>query len=441
MKIIFLLLALSLTFFLSCDNSINTNSDEVNSALSDFYWTVQSGSSLNEVINDIEIDNKSNIYIVGYTLGDLYGTTNSGNKDIIILKYNDNGTLEWSRQIGTNKNEEAMGISKDQQNSIFIVGSTYGGLEGESHQGSSDIFILKYNELGAKQWSDQLGTNKIDYATSVSLDISGNPFLTGSTNRGLDSNSNAGDNKSDYFISKYDNSGNKQSTNQYGVTKDDTAYAIAIDGSGNLYVTGSTSNALDSETHVGNKDVFIVKFDASLNREWTKQIGTTSNDESYGVTYDSLGNIYVIGYTQGNLDNNVRKGTGNDKDFFILKYDENGNKIWSRQGGTDTEDIAYDVAKDSLDNIYIAGKTCSSLNNNNFKGACDYFLIKYNSSGTVQWTKQGGTSSEDIAKGVDIDSSNNIYITGYTYGSIDGNKNQGGTDYFLIKFNTEGFKQ
>ena len=163
MKIIFLLLALSLTFFLSCDNSINTNSDEVNSALSDFYWTVQSGSSLNEVINDIEIDNKSNIYIVGYTSGDLHGTSNSGNKDIIILKYNDNGTLEWSRQIGTNKNEEAMGISKDQQNSILIVGSTYGGLEGESHQGSSDIFILKYNELGTKQWIDQLGTNKIDY--------------------------------------------------------------------------------------------------------------------------------------------------------------------------------------------------------------------------------------------------------------------------------------
>ena len=198
---------------------------------------------------------------------------------------------------------------------------------------------------------------------------------------------------------------------------------------------------MDSETHVGNKDIFIVKFDSSLNREWTKQIGTSSDDESYGVTHDSLGNIYIIGYTQGNLDNNVRKGTGNDKDFFILKYDENGNKIWSRQGGTDAEDIAYDVANDSLDNVYIAGKTCSSLNNNNFKGACDYFLIKYNSSGTVQWTKQGGTSLQDIAKGVDIDSSNNIYITGYTYGSIDGNKNQGGTDYFLIKYNTEGFKQ
>ena len=124
---------------------------------------------------------------------------------------------------------------------------------------------------------------------------------------------------------------------------------------------------MDSETHVGNKDIFIVKFDASLNREWTKQIGTSSDDESYGVTHDSLGNIYIIGYTQGNLDNNVRKGTGNDKDYFILKYDENGNKIWSRQGGTDAEDIAYDVAKDSLDNIYIAGKTCSSLNNNNLK--------------------------------------------------------------------------
>ena len=90
MKIFLIIIALSNIFFLSCDNSVNTNSDEVDLALSDFYWTVQSGSSSNEVINDINIDNKSNIYIVGYTLGNLHGATNSGNKDIIILKYNSN---------------------------------------------------------------------------------------------------------------------------------------------------------------------------------------------------------------------------------------------------------------------------------------------------------------------------------------------------------------
>ena len=131
----------------------------------------------------------------------------------------------------------------------------------------------------------------------------------------------------------------------------------------------------------------------------------------------------------------------NLKDIFIIKYDENGNKLWSLQEGTDSEDIAYGVATDSLDNIYIAGKTCSNLNNNILKGVCDYFLIKYNSSGNVQWYKQGGTLLEDIAKGIDIDSFNNIFITGYTYGSIDGKTNQGGTDYFLIKYNTEGYKQ
>ena len=69
------------------------------------------------------------------------------------------------------------------------------------------------------------------------------------------------------------------------------------------------------------------------------------------MTTDSLGNIYVVGYTKGSLDNNIRKGTGNDKDIFIIKYDENGNKLWSLQEGTDSEDIAYGVATDSLDNI------------------------------------------------------------------------------------------
>ena len=138
---------------------------------------------------------------------------------------------------------------------------------------------------------------------------------------------------------------------------------------------------------------------------------------------------------------NTRSGTNNDKDIFLIKYDENGNKLWSRQEGTDSEDIAYGVAVDSLDNLYVTGKTCSNLNANIQKGNCDYFLIKYNSSGTNLWTKQGGSSSLDVGKAVGVDSSDFIYIAGYTYGNIDGKTNLGGTDYFIVKYNRDGYKQ
>ena len=91
----------------------------------------------------------------------------------------------------------------------------------------------------------------------------GNSIIIGATNRGLDSNSNAGDNKSDYFISVYNKNGAKQSTNQYGVLKNDIGYGIALDNAGNTYITGSSENSIDGEAHSGKKDIFLIKFDSS----------------------------------------------------------------------------------------------------------------------------------------------------------------------------------
>ena len=439
MKIIYNIIFL-LFLLISCDDSHDTNTEQMEISLSEMYWTIQSGTTLNDVINDITIDKKDNIYLSGYSQGTLSELSNSGNKDVILLKYNDKGKLVWSKQIGTLTNEEGKGIKYDSQNNIYVVGSTHSSLDGNTHTGLSDLFILKYNELGIKQWSKQLGTDKIDQALSVLIDSSESVFITGRTNGDLVSNTNK-DNKSDYFIIKYDNSGNKISTNQFGVTKDDISFSITNDKTGNIYISGSTSNTLDNETHIGGKDLFIVKYDSSLNRLWTKTLGTSNDEEAYSLALDSLGNLYVVGYTKGSLDGNSRLGTSNDKDIFIIKYDEDGNKEWSRQVGTSSEDIAYDVAVDSLDRIYITGKTCSDFNGNSHKGDCDYFLMKINSTGRQIWTRQGGTSFLDIAKSVDFDSSNNIYICGYTFGSIDGKNQLGGADYFVVKYNNEGYKQ
>ena len=95
----------------------------------------------------------------------------------------------------------------------------------------------------------------------------------------------------------------------------------------------------------------------------------------------------------------------------------------------------------SSNEIYITGRTEGSLDSNNNLGSYDGFLVKYNSSGKKQWTKQFGTSSTDWANGVAIDSSGNIVVTGYTDGSLDGNSNSGGSDLFLLKFNSSGTKQ
>jgi hypothetical protein len=153
---------------------------------------------------------------------------------------------------------------------------------------------------------------------------------------------------------------------------------------------------------------------------------------------DSSDNIYVTGYTAGGLDWNTNSG---DNDTFLVKYNSSGTKQWTQQLGTSTDDLGYGVAVDSSNNIYLTGWTQGGLDGNINAGGQDIFLVKYNSSGTKQWTQQLGSTSHEVGNGVTVDSSDNIYVTGTTYGGLDGNTNSGNLDIFLVKFNSDGVKQ
>ena len=157
----------------------------------------------------------------------------------------------------------------------------------------------------------------------------------------------------------------------------------------------------------------------------TKQLGTSSTDYGYSVTSDSSDNIYVTGYTFGGLDGNTSSG---GRDIFLVKYNSSGTKQWTKQLGSynskgygSSNELGNVVTTDSSGNIYVTGWTDGDLDGNTSSGESDIFLVKYNSSGTKQWTKQMGTSSQDYGKGVTTDSSGNIYVTGWTVGGLDGN--------------------
>ena len=116
-------------------------------------------------------------------------------------------------------------------------------------------------------------------------------------------------------------------------------------------------------------------------------------------------------------------------------------KQWTQQLGTSSEDEGYGVTVDSSDNIYVTGWTTGGLDGNTNSGGFDLFLVKYNSSGTKQWTQQLGTSVHENGLGVAVDNSSNIYVTGETQGELDGNTNSGDYDVFLVKYNSDGVKQ
>jgi len=394
------------------------------------------GTSSNDYGQGVTVDSSNNIYVTGRTYGGLDGNTNSGGEDLFLVKYYDNGTKQWTQQLGTSSDDEGWGVTVDSSDNIYVTGRTYGGLDGNTNSGSYDIFLVKYNSSGTKQWTKQLGTSSGDYGRGVTVDSSNNIYVTGYTQGGLDGNTSSG--SRDIFLVKYYDNGTKQWTKQLGTSSDDYGYGVTVDSSDNLYVTGYTSGGLDGNTSSGDKDLFLVKYNSSGTKQWTKQLGTSSTDRGFGVTVDSSNNIYVTGYTQGGLDGNTNSGS---YDIFLVKYNSSGTKQWTKQLGTSSSEGGVGVTVDSSDNIYVTGYTNGGLDGNTSSGGYDLILVKYNSSGTKQWTQQLGTSSNEWGEGVTVDSSNNIYVTGYTNGGLDGNTSSGGNDIFLVKYNSSGLKQ
>ncbi|MBN2724369.1 MAG: SBBP repeat-containing protein, partial [Deltaproteobacteria bacterium] len=181
----------------------------------------------------------------------------------------------------------------------------------------------------------------------------------------------------DAFLTKFDSSGNKVWTKQWGTSSYDYAYSVAVDSSGNLYVAGSTEGSLDGNTSAGSSDAFLTKFDSSENKVWTKQWGTSSGDFANSVAVDPSGNLYVAGFTAGSLDGNTSASGG---DAFLTKFDSSGNKVWTKQWGTSSGDGANSVAMDNNGNIIIAGYTESSFPGYTNAGDIDILLISTTSN-------------------------------------------------------------
>ena len=391
-------------------------------------WVNLLGTSSTDRGHSITADLNNNVYVTGYTKGDLDGNTNAGDTDIFIAKYNTHGTKQWTKLLGTSVDEKGYGIAVDSSGNVYVTGYTEGDLVGNTNAGDWDIFIAKYDTNGTKQWAKLLGTSGGDGGYGIVVDSSGNVYVTGHTKGDLDGNPNAGDR--DIFIAKYDTNGTKQWTKLLGTSGNEKGYGIVVDSSGNVYITGYTTGDLHGNTNAGLYDIFVTKYDPSGTKQWTKLLGTSGNEKGEGIVVDSSGNVYVTGYTTGDLDGNTNAGNW---DIFIAKYDTNGTKQWTKLLGTSSIDYGLGITADSSSNVYVTGYTKGDLDGNTNAGDRDIFIAKYDTNGTKQWTKLLGTLSNDYGFGITADSNSNVYVTGNTMGDLDGNPNAGLADIFVWK--------
>lgn len=311
-------------------------------------WTRQLGTSGDDESRAVSADGLGNVYISGFTTGSLAGA-NAGANDAFVRKYDSTGAVQWTQQLGTSSHDRSWGVAADGLGSVYISGTTGGSLAGAS-AGGEDAFLRKYAADGSIQWSRQLGTSGSDGSYAVSADGLGNVFISGYTTGSLNG-PNAGG--VDAFLTKYDSTGGLLWTRQQGTAGLDYGLGVSADAIGNVYITGVTAGSLGGP-NAGAEDAFLSKYDAAGNLQWTRQLGTLAPDVSYSVSAAELGYIYIAGTTAGGLAGSF---AGGNADAFIGKYDADGNVEWTYQLGTSEDDEGFGVSADGFGNVYAAGGT------------------------------------------------------------------------------------
>jgi hypothetical protein len=388
--------------------------------------------------------------------------------------------LVYSTYIGGSDWDESYAIAVDGSGNAYVTGVsdspnydvTPGAFQ-TTNGGLADVFVTKLNAAGtALVYSTYIGGSGYDEGYAIAVDGSGNAYVTGlTTSTDYDVTPGAFQTTSgggvDVFVTKLNATGTALVYSTYiGGSRDEVGFGIAVDGSGNAYVTGVTDSpnydvtpGAFQTTNGGLADVFVTKLNAAgTDLVYSTYIGGSGNDRGYAIAVDGSGNAYVTGWT-GSTDYDVTPGAfqatnGGGWDVFVTKLNAAGTDlVYSTYIGGSGDEVGYGIAVDGSGNAYVTGWTGSTdydVTPGAFQttngGGWDVFVTKLNAAGTdlVYSTYIGGSGGE-VGFGIAVDGSGNAYVTGYTnspdYDVTPGafqTTNGGLADVFVTKLNAAG---
>ncbi len=380
------------------------------------------------------LEAKDGAFTYGFTVASYDHT-----KEIVI-----DPVLAYSTYLGGSDDDEGTDIAVDIYGNIYVTGWTYSTdfPVASPIQGSIDIprdvFVTKLNSTGTVLfYSTYLGGSSDDFANSITVDTFGNPYVTGQTFSqdfplALPVQAVKGGSY-DAFITKLNFTGSTLLYSTYlGGSRDDPGTGIAVDASGNAYVSGYTAsmdfpvvNPIQG-THHGVLDAFIVKINAAGTAfVYSTYMGGSDSDLGNAIAVDATGAVYMTGQTIS-TDFPVllptQAGNAGAWDAFVTKIDSAGaSLVYSTYLGGSRTDVAYGIAVDESDNIYLTGYTGStdfplvSPIQGTYGRSWDVFVTKINSAGTfLVWSTYLGGFSIDWGLSIAVDASGNTYVAGLT---------------------------
>ena len=396
----------------------------------------------------VAIASNHNIVVTGGSTGA------GGNFDYVTIFYSDSGVALWTNRYDGpgNANDVAQAVAVNNNGAIFVAGYSFGS------RGDADFAIIAYSETGMRLWTncyDGVG-NGWDICTGMAVDSSGNVFVTGASPK----NSSSGYN--DFATIAYSASGVPLWTNRYNnsrANRSDGARSLAVDGSGKVFVTGYSEGIGD------NHDYVTIAYSGAGVPLWTNSYGPNSTSDSpRDIAVDTSGNVFVTGGSGSDYLTIAYSGAGmrlwtnryngptngfdsavcvavnanrtvfvtgsSQRDYATVAYSVTGVGLWTnRYDGTRNNDFATALAAaDTSGNVFVTGFSVSS------GGGPDWATVAYSGSGIALWTNRysGAGNATDDAVAVVVDNAGKLFVTGSSATSA------GTADYVTIAYSEEG---
>ncbi len=356
------------------------------------------------------------VYVAGFlgqvgTLPDQKGS--GGGPDSFIRKYDTSGNELWTAQFGTGKPVFAFGVAAG-GGGVYAVGQATGTFPGQMQNLNEQGFVIKYDTKGNQQWVREFGSttpNTSVFAKAVTADSSG-VYVVGVADGALPGQMGFGNGScpcGSAFIRKYNPDGTELWTHEFSVTGNEGAYGVAVNSTG-VYMVGEAAGVFPNANvdSSGFFNFWVRKYDANGNEQWTSQFGPGQHMRAAAV--DGTG-VYAVGNMGGGAMAGQTSSGGYDA--FVKKFDLNGNPLWVRQFGTGASDIPYGAGSDG-NGVFLVGNTLGILPGQTSAGGYDAYIRKYDTDGNEIWTLQFGRVSDDRATGVAANSSG-VYMSGNSF--------------------------
>jgi hypothetical protein len=419
-------------------------------------WAERFGDASDQYAADVASDLAGNIVLTGNISGttDFGGglLTSAGGADVFVTKLDPSGGHLWSKQFGANGYQTGYGVAMDPAGNVIVTGNftgtmSFGGAP-LTASGPGDVFVVKLDGSGAHQWSKRFGTSSGQVGYRVAVDGSGNVLLVGvfygtiDFGGGVLTSAGAGD----IFVAKLDPDGNHVWSKRFGDVGNETGYAIAADGMGNVFLTGTTDGAIDfgggSLAGGGGGDIFVTKLDPAGGHLWSKRFGDAADQVGYALAVDGAGSVSLSGMLYGAADfgGGLRTSAGGS-DIFVAKLDTDGGHLWSAVFGDAADQSGADLAAGPGGEIALTGMFNGLVDFGGgpltSAGLGDFFVVKLDSQGGHVWSRRAGAAGQDSGTATTIDGGGHVVVTGNFAGLVDFGggplTSAGGSDIFVAK--------